>query len=47
MLTLELKHIDEMRYDFKDEYDLLFINAFKRLEKTINIKLKAIKYCRE
>jgi len=34
-----------MKMEFQEEYELLFENSFTRLNRTLKIKLEAIKYC--
>ena len=47
MLTLSIIDLNRMKYEFKEPYDNLFDCAYTRLQRSLKIKLKAIKYCND
>jgi hypothetical protein len=36
-----------MRVEFSEEFEFLFESGFKRLNRSLKIKLAAIRYCKE
>ena len=47
LLTLDLEFLDKMRVEFSEEFEFLFESGFKRLNRSLKIKLAAIRYCKE
>lgn len=44
LLTLSIHHLNAMKNEFREAYTQLFENSYTNLRKTIQVKLKAIKF---
>lgn len=47
LLTISVKDLERMKYEFIQEYDALFDNKVIRLNNILKIKVKTIKFCNE
>lgn len=47
LLTISVKDLERMKYEFIQEYDALFDNKVIRLNNILKIKIKTIKFCNE
>lgn len=47
LLTISVKDLERMKYEFIQEYDALFDNKVIRLNNILKIKIRTIKFCNE
>ena len=43
---MDLEILDKMKIEYMDAFEYLFSSGFKRLNRSLKIKLAAIKYCK-
>ena len=46
LLTLNIDMLDRMRIEFIEAFDDLFFSGFKRLNRSLKVKMAAINYCK-
>jgi hypothetical protein len=47
LLSFSITDLNKMKMEFFEAYNSIFSNQYKRLDRTLKIKLKAMKYCQE
>lgn len=47
LLSISVKDLERMKYEFNQEYNILFDNKVVRLNNILKLKIQTIKYCTE
>ena len=47
LLSFSIADLNKMKMEFLEAYNSLFNDSYKRLDRALKIKLKAMKYCQE
>ena len=47
LLSFSIEDLNRMKMEFLEAYDALFSSSYRRLDRALKMKLKAMKYCQE